>query len=191
MAGCRPCNYADPGKKPTDLTHSHLFVVALDGSPVRELLDETTEGVWNPSWSSDGASIVVGRNDCAAGEIQPYCGNGRVTVGSVRVADGQQTILADTPDIFFGPWLSPDGRRIAYSVEKMPPSGSDVIDTKGGIYVLDAAGGEPVRLSDGFDPRWSPDGAWLLFADAKGKLWIISADGGQPRSIGTYGAAAW
>jgi len=191
LAGCRPCNYADLGAKPKDLTHSRLFIVPLDGSPVRELLDETREGMSNPSWSSDGDSIIVGRNDCAAGEIQPYCGNGRLSVASVRLADGQQTILAPAPDIFFGPWLSPDGRRIAYSVEKMPSPGSDVIDTTGGIYVVDVAGGNPTRLADGFDPRWSPDGQWLLYSDPGGTLWIMSADGGQQRSIGTYAAAGW
>ena len=71
IAGCRPCNYADPNKTPTDVTHSHIFIVPVDGAPVRELLDETREGVFNPSWSSDAASIVVARNDCQPKEIQP------------------------------------------------------------------------------------------------------------------------
>ncbi len=186
VAGCRPCNYAGPGKTPTDVTHSRLFIVPVDGAPVRELLDETREGVFAPIWSPDGASIVVGRNDCQPKEIQPDCVSGRLTVAIVSVADGRQTILADAPNLISGPSLSPDGRRIAFGTERR-----DSVDDKGGIFVMDADGSHLVRLTDGFDPRWSPDGGWLLFSDASSGLWIVAADGGEPRLIGTYGAAAW
>jgi Tol biopolymer transport system component len=186
IAGCRPCNYADPDRSPTAVTHSHLFIVPVDGSPVRELLDETTESISTPTWSRDGASILVGRNDCPSNEIQPYCGKGRLTVATVGVADGGQIVLADAPDLFSGPALSPDGRRIAFGTESQVSA-----DDKGGIFVMDADGGNLVRLTDGFDPRWSPDGDWLLFSDSTSGLWIVAADGGDPRPIGASGAAAW
>jgi WD40 repeat protein len=47
------------------------------------------------------------------------------------------------------------------------------------------------------DPRWSPDGQWLLFstyAEAPGSAsgpWIIPTDGGGPRHLGEYGGWAW
>jgi dipeptidyl aminopeptidase/acylaminoacyl peptidase len=186
IAGCRPCNYADPDKTRTAVTHSHLFIVPVDGSPVRELLDETHEGVFDPSWSPDGASIVVGRRDCQPKEIQPYCFTGRLTVTMVGVADGRQTVLTEAPDLFSGPSLSPVGRRIAFGTESQVS-----VDDKGGIFVMDADGGNLVRLTDGFDPRWSPDGEWLLFSRSNGDLWIVAAAGGEPRLIGSYGAAAW
>jgi hypothetical protein len=186
IAGCRPCNYADPDKTPTDVTRTHLFIVPVDGAPVREILDETREGVFTPTWSREGASIVVGRNDCQPKEIQPFCFTGRLTLATVDVADGHQTILADAPDLFWGPVLSPDGRRIAFGTESRT-----VVDDKGGIFVMNADGRDLVRLGDGFDPRWSPDSTWLLYSDSAGRLWIVAADGGEPRLIGPYGAAAW
>ena len=68
------------------------------------------------------------------------------------------------------PVFSPDGTRIAFAV-----GGS-------GIWVVDADGTDPVRLTtDGTDswPTWSPDGARLAFS-RKGTnfdLWKIGADG--------------
>lgn len=186
VAGCRPCNYSDPGGKRTDVTHSHLFIVPIDGSRVRELLDETSEGVGAPVWSPDGTSIIVARNDCAAKEVQPYCFKGRLTVATVNVADGAQTILADAPAIASGPSLSPDGRRIAFGIQRQ-----DVPDEKGGIFAMDVDGSHLVRLTDGFLPRWSPDGNWVLFEAPLGDLWIVPADGGEPLHLGSGLAAAW
>ena len=186
IAGCRPCNYAGPGKTPTDVTHSHLFIVPLDGTPVQELLDETGEGLFNPSWSPDGLSIVVGRNDCQPKEVQPYCFTGRLSVAVVRAIDGRQTVLADAPQIFSGPFLSPDGRRIAFGTVN-----NAVTNDKGRVFVMDADGSHLVRLGDGFVPRWSPDGTWLLYSDVSGAVWIMKTDGSDPRLIGTYGSAAW
>jgi len=186
IVGCRPCNYADPGKTPTDVTHSHIFIVPVDGGPVRELLDETREGVFNPSWSANGASIIVGRNDCQPTEQQPYCFTGRLSVAVVSVVDGRQTILDDAPHLFSGPFLSPDGHRIGFGTENQ-----DVTGDKGGIFTLDMDGSGLVRLGDGYAPRWSPDGTWLLYSDAAGGLWIVKADGTDRLRLGTGGAAAW
>ena len=109
-----------------------------------------------------------------------------MTVATVDVADGTQTILADAPWIASGPFLSPDGRRIAFGVERM-----DVPDDKGGIFVMDADGRNLARLADGFEPRWSPDGNWILFEAPLGDLWIVPADGGEPLHLGAGGAADW
>jgi hypothetical protein len=201
LVGCRPCNYAAaPGDKPTDITHSHLYVVPLDGSPVRELRDETNAGYWGPSWSPDGGSIVVARLDCPSTEVMPYCFSGRNSVVSIRVADGQQAILAEVPPptLVSRPSVSPDGRRIAYSVGG-GLRGEDPLKGQGGIFVMDAVGGHAIGLVIGTvqplwsgQPLWSPDGAWLLFRNPSGgDFWIVAADGGEPRRLGTFQSAAW
>ena len=44
LNGCRPWNNRDPSyadQTPTAVQHSHLFIVPVDGSAVRELLDDT------------------------------------------------------------------------------------------------------------------------------------------------------
>jgi TolB protein len=73
-------------------------------------------------------------------------------------------------EAFQGDW-SPDGRRIAY-----------VSDTSGdaAIWIVDADGSHPEQLtpddpdSDNFSPRFTPDGAWILFTNCLG----FDCDGG-------------
>ena len=59
----------------------------------------------------------------------------------------------DPSDVFY-PFMSPDGKRVAYS------------DQKGSIYVISREGGPSQKLAaDCFAPSWSPDGNFLVCGD--------------------------
>jgi len=68
------------------------------------------------------------------------------------------------------PRWSPDGARIAYR-------------WKNGIFVVDAPGGIPVRLTDeGIDagaPSWSSDGSSIYFSDLETGIWKMPVEGGE------------
>ena len=75
------------------------------------------------------------------------------------------------------PSWSPDGKRIAYLQQ-------EALFANSHIYVINAAGGQPVRVTrtDGSysGPRWSPDGTRLTFTDwsvGDGDVFIVNADG--------------
>jgi len=59
------------------------------------------------------------------------------------------------------------------------------------IYVQPIRGGRPVRLTTGgennSEPRFSPDGTTLAFADADGGIFTVPVAGGDPRSIAVGG----
>jgi dipeptidyl aminopeptidase/acylaminoacyl peptidase len=85
------------------------------------------------------------------------------------------------------PSLSPDGRRVAFSV-KNPNLEEDRYDSD--VYVIDAEGGTPTKFTSGgrdSDPSWSPDGTSLLFLSKRGfgkqekggALYAIGASGGE------------
>jgi len=85
--------------------------------------------------------------------------------------------------------LSPDGRRIAFIWDR---------EDQSDVYVVDAAGGWPARVStdralvaywDDEVPQWSPDGQWLAFA-IDGHVHVVSADGGIPHNISDFGPGA-
>src|SRR6266508_4878063 len=80
------------------------------------------------------------------------------------------------------PSWSPDGTRIAFYSDRnfnLPDRDNNV-----DIYVMDAGGGEPARLtdhpaSDAF-PTWSPDGQRIAFysdRDGNGEIYVMNADG--------------
>lgn len=188
ISGCRPCNNSGVGRPgdsskltPTPaVEHAHLFIVPVDGSPVRELLDQIETTFSSAAWSPDGRTIAFARNVCPSAEHAPYCIDGTSALVTMTLSDGKQTVAADVSG--GGLVWSPDGRRIAFADESS-------------IFVMDADGSHLAKLSDGQEPRWSPDSEWLLFiydqtVDITGG-WIIPADGGEPRLLGPYGGWAW
>jgi Tol biopolymer transport system component len=197
VAGCLPCNTAEYGMPPNAVNHDHVFIVPLDGSPVRQFLDDTQGGFGVPAWSRDGATFLTGKADCQAGEMIPHCNNDRLTfsIVSVAVADGSQRTLVAADQIggveqIGQPMVSPDGRRIAFSAW----SGDG---TDSNVFVMDPDGGNLVQLVAGSFPQWSPDGEWLLFSRAHADqfldfdTWIIGVNGGEPRYLGAYSGATW
>jgi len=182
-AGCRPCNKAQTPTERQTADHSHLYIVPLDGSPWRELLD-VDNGWVTADWSPDGGTLATGTSVCPSGSHMPRCdpAASKVSLGTVAVADGASSTYAQRSGYFDVKW-SPDGRRIAYR-------------TKDGIYVVAADGSDEVRLAqpggDETGVDWSPDGQWLLFPQDPSELWIVPAAGGEARRIGTeYAGAAW
>lgn len=84
------------------------------------------------------------------------------------------------------PSFSPDGKRIVYRSER----------EGGGLYIVDALGGEPRFLAaGGRDPRFSPDGKKIAYwvgyvmgqypnAIATGRVFVVASEGGEPVEIG-------
>lgn len=180
--GCRPCNKADSPLGRQTEHREHLYIIPLDGSPPRELLD-VENGGWSARFSPDGSTIFAGLSHCAPGSFMPRCDPSEDTgsVGIVDIATGQYSKLRDADG---GQWIgwSPDGTRVAYEANDglivMRPDGSDVIHVQAPLYR---------------QFQWSPDGQWLMYDDGDYELWITPADGsGPPRQIGTHlFGAAW
>lgn len=79
----------------------------------------------------------------------------------VMNADGSNVVqLVDDPAVYeMSPIWSPDGSLIAYIT--MSADGT----MQGGVFIIDAAGGEPVLVDDNYaygPALWSPDGSMLI-----------------------------
>ncbi len=90
------------------------------------------------------------------------------------------------------PARSPDGTRVAFTSRR---------DRDQEIYVLDAAGGDPVNLTrhpanDQY-PAWSPDGRRIAFVSNRngggrlGQLFVMEADGGGVEQLTDEPQASW
>jgi Tol biopolymer transport system component len=81
-----------------------------------------------------------------------------------------------TPDDMnaFDSRVSPDGNRVAYT--RREGEGAFA------VLVMDTDGANPVRLTDGEHPSWSPDGTQIAFSRADG-VYLMDADGGNVEQI--------
>jgi len=188
--GCSPCNKAESPLEHQTADHSHLYIVPLDGSQWRELLDVDNADL-GATWSPDGSTLAVTHGACVAGTHMPRCPPGHSSLSLLTLPDGtERSITTDTGTAEWPAW-SPDGRRIAFVGGK-----AGEILNDGGVFVVNADGTSPVKVADTSSserPVWSPDGRWLLYRDDRqtNDWWIVSADGGQPRRLGPYGGVAW
>ncbi|MFN8557007.1 MAG: hypothetical protein U0531_06545 [Dehalococcoidia bacterium] len=86
------------------------------------------------------------------------------------------------------PRLSPDGRRVAFTVTRLDAEADDYRSTIWLAFV-DGAAARPLTSGPGKDsaPRWSPDGTQLAFlsdrAGGRPQVYLIDAGGGEARRL--------
>lgn len=100
----------------------------------------------------------------------------------------EQPVLGD-------PQLSPDGKQVAFVIERADWKANRRI---GHIFRINADGTNQVQLTFGergeSSPRWSPDGAAIAFAarrepDSVDQIYLLQANGGEARRITSHGSA--
>ena len=118
------------------------------------------------SWSRDGQTLAFASDR-----------DGNFDIFVQRVDQTDPTRLTSSPSIEWQPAWSPDGQWLAFRSER----------DGGGIYILPAAGGPERRVATyGFEPRWSPDSAYLLITTSPYRRprpfpHVVGIDGSVPR----------
>ena len=152
------------------------------------------------TWDAAGTRIYLSQGggirvlDPVSGEVGTIPFSARVERTISEMAHATRSIPEDSFDARFLRWPtgSPDGRTV-------------VFEGIGKLWLQDASGGEPRRLTpDDFPafeyaPSWSPDGGSIAFTTFDwaegGHVWTVPADGGQPRQVsnraGEYMNPVW
>lgn len=189
-SGCRPCNQAQTPLGRQTAHHEHLYIVPVDGSSWRELLDEDN-GNLDAAWSPTGDTLAVTHWPCERGSFMPRCAPARSSLSLLTLSDGTDHPVTTSTTIAEWPAWSPDGSRIAFIGGTA--HGEEMRD--GGIYVMDADGSNVTRIADTSErraPIWSPDGQWLLYQNSDSyDWWLAPSTGGEPRDLGPFGGMAW
>jgi Tol biopolymer transport system component len=153
-----------------------LYVMNADGSGLRRL---TRGAAWDggPAWSPDGRKIAFTRT-FPPGEVS---GRWQSDLYVINVdGSGERNLTGDA--VSSGPVWSPDGQKIAYT---------SLRDGKPGIYVMNADGSRPRRLTrmagvNNSLPSWSPDGRKLVFVserDGNFEVYVMNADGSGQQNL--------
>ena len=145
-------------------------VIDPDGSNRRPLdaVDDPDLNLGCGDVSPDGRRIVL--------EGFGHQDNRRNGIYTVRATDGGDLVRLTTG--FDGPpSYSPEGSQVVFMRTRpgIQPDGA------GALFVVDADGGRPVRITPWgasfIDNAWSPDGEWIVFQRPYGQLFLVHPDG--------------
>ncbi|HEX9188209.1 MAG TPA: protein kinase, partial [Vicinamibacteria bacterium] len=154
----------------------HLWRVRADGSAPPERLEVAGRGATGPSLARGRARLVFSRRLWDPDLYVLHAGSPPKPLVESTFVDGAAQ-------------YSPDGRRIAFT--------SDRADDTGAIWLADADGANPTRLTKGpgrgqASPSWSPGGTSIAFSaeaqNGRGDVWTIGTDGTGLRQV-THDAA--
>jgi Tol biopolymer transport system component len=152
-----------------------IFVMGRTGEATRRVTDMG----FSPSWSSDGAFIVIATEDVVAGP-QSRGPNSALWVVTVETGEKRELTGGDAVQ----PHWSPNGHRIAYWTTRGAGRQRD-------IATIPARGGEGIPVTDDaavdWNPVWSPDGRHLFFlSDRSGIMsaWRVAIDEVSGRTLG-------
>ncbi|HEX8474972.1 MAG TPA: Calx-beta domain-containing protein [Pyrinomonadaceae bacterium] len=170
-----------------------LVVVNADGTGQARTVTTTrgNGGDVDPAWSPDGSRIAYVGNEFeppdSARAARSYLyvinadGSGKTRIAEVYLPSG----TAPRPSLGGAAW-SPDGTRLSYTSNR---------DGNPEIYVVNAAGGNPARLTDNPAqdtlPVWSPDGARIAFTstrDGNREIYVMNADGSNQTRLTNHPA---
>lgn len=150
-----------------------IYIMSPDGGDVRQVTRSNTINV-SPSWTDGGHGLL----------FTSYK-RGNPDLFALDLRSGRETLLSNRRGLNLGGQVSPDGTRIAVTIED---------EGNAEIAILSRDGQLLRRVTSHWaidvSPSWSPDGRRLAFCSNRSggpQIYVVNADGGEPRRVTTAG----
>lgn len=120
-----------------------------------------------PDWSPNGTKLVYSSFEGGPGHSQIWISD---------TSGGNKSQLTFFNITNASPAWSPDGSKIAFS------SAGDGEGPR--IWIMDADGSNPKKLTIGDQADWSPDGSKIVYTNTRlGEIWVMNPDGSEKRKL--------
>lgn len=159
------------------------YTTPLAGGELWQITPGRTESLEKVPVGHDVSSPVVSSSGKRLAYVQSQI-NENIWRVDLDGAKAPGRILVTSTRQQYGPFISPDGRRVVFMSNR---SGTDE------IWVCDSNGSNTQQLTSfggalTGTPRWSPDGREIVFdsrAGGEANVYVIDANGGVPRKLET------
>jgi len=137
--------------------------------------------VWGISWSPAGDRIAVIADDEGTKRhgvrvLDAETGQTVTNIDNAAFA-GERYLISD----YVPPSWSQDGTRLAIEVRRPGPGANN--STSSAIVIWELASGKLLKLSDGTDPSWSPQGDEIAYFDASRRNCYVIAPNGTHKNL--------
>jgi Tol biopolymer transport system component len=152
-----------------------LYVMNVDGSGARRLIDDPSRAYCNPQWSPDGRTLV----------FYTDMGDGLDQVWTIPVDGGTPKLLTGNLGHNIHPSWTADGARILFAAS--PGGGGSYIDDSM-LVTMRSDGTDRRELAiRAFYARYSPDGLQLAYVGGPfpdNQLFVANSDGTDQKVVG-------
>lgn len=131
---------------------------------------------YQPSFSRDGKKLL-------------YTAWSDQSQGSIRELDlssGAQRILSTEPGFYYQPRYSPNGQQLVFVKTGGSSLTGSLNSNERGIYLSPINAWAPIKIADGGDPQFTPDGKYVVYmtgGDLSKKVMRIGINGDRPREV--------